>query len=244
MTHLASLSCSLSHRSLWSSSPPMIPHRLFICRETFACVVWGQTSRSWIHQAVRCTALHKRFLWCGNCWLPVVRRGELPGSWTQHPLNKVPHSEEKKHNENPRQFAGNHSNVVINLVHEFLATSDGSGVISLNAADLVIRTKVVSTFSDGNGANKKASTEHCQYLTSVEKHPWCGQRKEMIQGTSTIKAWKTGCRRDDSLVDKTMKEKLVERLTQSHQCTARSTCIQILGGKTMDTNSHLSMFAH
>lgn len=105
-------------------------------------------------------------------------RGELPGSGAQHSLDKVSHSEEKKHNKHPRKFPGDHGDVVVSLVHELLATGDGTGVVSLRAADLVIPAKVLSTFSDGihNRANQKANGEHRQCLAFAEKHRFCVRR--------------------------------------------------------------------
>lgn len=125
-------------------------------------------------------------------------RAELPGSRAQHPMDKVSHSEEKKHNKNPRKFPGDHGDVVISLVHELLATGDGSGVVPLRAADLVIPTKVLSTFSDGmnNCAIKKENREHRQHLASVEQHHRFVHGREMILLNHVGNAWETGCRRD------------------------------------------------
>jgi len=112
-----------------------------------------------------------------------VRRGELPGSGTQHSLDKVSRSEEKQHNKHPRKFPGDHRDVVVGVVHELLATGDGLGVVTLRAADLVIPTNVQSTFSDGmhSRAKEKENGEHRQGSAFVEKHRGRIQRGEMIK---------------------------------------------------------------
>lgn len=115
--------------------------------------------------------------------MTAVRRGELlPGSGTQHSLDEVSRSEEKQHNKHPRKFPGDHGDVVVSVVHELLATGDGVGAVPLRAADLVVPTNVLSTFSDGmnDGAKKKANGEHRQRLAFVEEHR-CVQRGEIIE---------------------------------------------------------------
>lgn len=69
-------------------------------------------------------------------------------------MNKVSHSEEQEHDEDPGKFPRDHCDVVERLVHGLLATGDDGAVVSLSTADLLISTYVRSTSPDGQNIHR------------------------------------------------------------------------------------------
>ena len=70
-----------------------------------------------------------------------------PGFGADQPLDRIAHGEQKQQKKNPREFARNHGDVVVSRVDYWLATR----YVTLpgRAADLVVRTNIRSTSSDG-----------------------------------------------------------------------------------------------
>lgn len=98
-----------------------------------------------------------------------MRRGLLPGSGTHYSLDKIAHCEEQQQNKHPRKLTGDHGDVVISLIHDLLATGEDVGVVPLHAADLLIPTEGLSTFSDAvNKSKNKKPNGECKRL--VGKH--------------------------------------------------------------------------
>lgn len=126
--------------------PSRSSHRLFVRWQPFGFFVGGQLGGSGL---IRLTTFHQRLLWCGHRWVTMKRLRQLSRLGAQHSMNKVSHSEEQKHDEDPRKFPRDHCNVVERFVHRLLATGDHSTVVSWCAADLLIPTYVQSTSPNG-----------------------------------------------------------------------------------------------
>lgn len=76
-------------------------------------------------------------------------RAELPGPGAQDSVDEIPDSEEKEHKKNPREFAGDHGDVVVSLVHQLFTTAGDDGGVGLRAADLVVPTEVLAASPEG-----------------------------------------------------------------------------------------------
>lgn len=139
--------CNILYQSIvidWVSlSRVGLPYSLFVSGKPFTIIVGRQRgAQGWVPQAVQRTTLHQHLLGGSGRRRTTVRNRELPGPWTQHPLNKVSKGEQQQHYENPREFPRDHGDAVVSVVHELLATGDIGGVVSSIAALFVISTDV------------------------------------------------------------------------------------------------------